>query len=33
MAEIYAELIRLGHKKVEDVPERIRNEVQSLLAK
>jgi hypothetical protein len=31
MAKIYAELIRKGKKTIEDVPERLRDEVLALL--
>ncbi|WP_257008155.1 CD1375 family protein [Bacillus sp. FJAT-45350] len=31
MAQIYAELIRLGHKTIDDVPENLREEVKALL--
>lgn len=31
MAKIYAELIRKGFKTIDDVPEKIKKEVQSLL--
>lgn len=32
MAEIYAKLIKKGLKKLEDVPEKLRAEVEKLLA-
>lgn len=32
MAEIYARLIRLGKKTIEDVPEILRDEVERLLS-
>jgi hypothetical protein len=31
MAKVYADLIRKGFKTIEDVPERIRAEVQAIL--
>ena len=31
MAKIYANLIKLGLKTIEDVPEHLRNEVQAIL--
>lgn len=31
MAKIYAELIRKGKKTIDDVPEKLREEVQSIL--
>lgn len=31
MAKVYADLIRKGLKKIDDVPERIRAEVQAIL--
>ena len=31
MATVYADLIRMGKKKIDDVPEKIRAEVEALL--
>lgn len=31
MAKIYADLIRKGYKTIEDVPDRLKEEVQALL--
>lgn len=33
MAKIYAELIRKGLKSIDDVPEKIKNQVKQVLAK
>lgn len=31
MAKVYADLIRKGHKTIDDVPDRLKAEVQALL--